>query len=238
MAPLLARGAVAECRAAWAARQQLYERAAPRRRASCAPHTRKHASAGAPTTRCKLADWRTAPLRCVAAAWRDERRRRARPPPPPQRNQKKAPIAPRATEAEIAAVLANVAELCGPATTLPHPVRGRLRRAAGRARPGTTASSEALRQSRRAHPHPYFAVGGARRVRRGTSGIVVHASPPVVAEIDCTSATRQSATRASATPPSAPAAAGTEPLAAPPPRLRALCRAVWAGPRARAEPRA
>ena len=44
-------------------------------------------------------------------------------PRPPQRNQKKAPIAPRATEAEVAAVLANVAELCGPATTLPQRYR-------------------------------------------------------------------------------------------------------------------
>ena len=44
-------------------------------------------------------------------------------PRPPQRNQKKAPVAPRATEAEVAAVLANVAELCGPATTLPQRYR-------------------------------------------------------------------------------------------------------------------
>ena len=44
-------------------------------------------------------------------------------PRPPQRNQKKPPVAPRATEAEVAAVLANVAKLCGPATTLPQRYR-------------------------------------------------------------------------------------------------------------------
>ena len=44
-------------------------------------------------------------------------------PRPPQRNQKKPPIAPRADDAAIAAVLANVANLCGPATTLPQRYR-------------------------------------------------------------------------------------------------------------------
>ena len=44
-------------------------------------------------------------------------------PRPPQRNQKKAPVAPRADDTAIAAVLANVAELCGPATTLPQRYR-------------------------------------------------------------------------------------------------------------------
>jgi len=40
-------------------------------------------------------------------------------PRPPQRNQKKAPVAQRASDEDIAAVLDNVAKLCGPATTLP-----------------------------------------------------------------------------------------------------------------------
>ena len=88
-------------------------------------------------------------------------------PRPPQRNQKKPPVAPRATDAEVAAVLANVARLCGPATTLPQRYRDAYGVPPGRARPG-------LRQARliisRRRAAGLFAAERTARREDGTSG--------------------------------------------------------------------